>query len=425
MEVRNQPSRSGLPNSPQTSAPTQVQTKTPLSAAAAVLPLRLFLAFSFLAAGWDKLTDPEFFDSKAAGYLGNQLTGFAQAGSPIGGLLTNVVAPNAVLFGAFILASEFAIGLGTLVGLLSRVAAFGGLMLSLTLWLSTTWTVSPFFLGADLPYAAGWLVLLVAGPHPVWSLDGQLQKWLSQRRAGAEANTQTQASNPSPAAYPPYGAAGYAAYGPDNQVYPPNLAEADAAPNGSPLARRRFLTVAGATMAAGVVTTVAWANSLSKRTSASSTANAGVSATQPVTATTAQPATTAAPTAGATTSSATTQATTQPATSTTTATVSGPVLAALSAIQVGTTRTVSIPGGTEQALLIHNTDGSVTALSPVCTHQGCDVVYQQANNALVCPCHGSRFDPKTGEAKRGPAQLPLKSYTVKVDGQGNIVYVQA
>jgi cytochrome b6-f complex iron-sulfur subunit len=44
------------------------------------------------------------------------------------------------------------------------------------------------------------------------------------------------------------------------------------------------------------------------------------------------------------------------------------------------------------------------ALSTICTHQGCDA--DVANNIVVCPCHGSRFD-KNGNVINGPAEQPL------------------
>lgn len=41
---------------------------------------------------------------------------------------------------------------------------------------------------------------------------------------------------------------------------------------------------------------------------------------------------------------------------------------------------------------------------------------------LKCPAHGSIFNPENGEAVRGPAVAPLKSYkTIEVDGEIRIV----
>lgn len=348
---------------------TAPANRRPITAADAVLPLRLFLAISFIAAAWDKLSDPQFLDSTASRYIGKQLGGFAGV-SPIGDFLTNVAVPNATLLGASVLVGEMAIGLGTLVGLFTRTAAFFGAVLSFTLWLTTTWHIKPFFLASDLPYALGWITLFVAGAHPFLSLDGQLARWLAQRNNIAL---------PTPVLVP------------------------------GVLARRNFVIVAGASVVGGGVSLIAWSNTLKKAQPTAIIDDA------PVATPTTNPATT--------TVASVTSGTTAPLSATTTAAVTGAVVAKLSEIAPGDALAFRTPDTKERAILIRLHNDSLKAYNTTCTHDGCEVAYNKALKSLECPCHDARYELDAGKPTSGPTIVPLKAYKVQADGAGNIIFV--
>jgi glycine/D-amino acid oxidase-like deaminating enzyme/nitrite reductase/ring-hydroxylating ferredoxin subunit len=59
-----------------------------------------------------------------------------------------------------------------------------------------------------------------------------------------------------------------------------------------------------------------------------------------------------------------------------------------------------------------DTAGALHALSPVCTHLGCDVAWNSAETSWDCPCHGSRFSIE-GDVLNGPAVQPLAKVELK------------
>jgi Rieske Fe-S protein len=62
----------------------------------------------------------------------------------------------------------------------------------------------------------------------------------------------------------------------------------------------------------------------------------------------------------------------------------------------------------EGKLAVYRDDaGELRALSPICTHLGCVVEFNEAERTWDCPCHGSRFDTD-GTVIRGPARKPLE-----------------
>ncbi|WP_063763108.1 Rieske 2Fe-2S domain-containing protein [Streptomyces sp. NRRL WC-3742] len=146
----------------------------------ALLPLRLFLGVTFVYAALDKLSDAHYLGGAAdAASFVSQTQAAKAGGSPISFLLGPAL-DHPTLFALAIAFGELAVGLGTLLGLWGRIAALGGATLSLSLWLTVSWSVSPYYLGNDLAYLMAWTPLLLAGT-PYLSVDGYLA-----RRAGRD-----------------------------------------------------------------------------------------------------------------------------------------------------------------------------------------------------------------------------------------------
>jgi nitrite reductase/ring-hydroxylating ferredoxin subunit len=75
--------------------------------------------------------------------------------------------------------------------------------------------------------------------------------------------------------------------------------------------------------------------------------------------------------------------------------------------------------------VVFTLDGEIRGLSAVCTHQGCTLVPQAAQNRLVCPCHPMSFN-LTGAANPGDYRLnPLPAVQTRVNSDGVEVLVPA
>jgi thiosulfate dehydrogenase [quinone] large subunit len=121
--------------------------------------MRLWLGITWIYAGWDKASDPGFLEAGSSTYIGSQLSGFSTH-SPVSFVFDTLI-EYASLVGGFVIISEFAIGLATLLWVAPRLAAFGGFLMSLGLWLADTFYVSPYFLASNTAYAVLWLSYLL------------------------------------------------------------------------------------------------------------------------------------------------------------------------------------------------------------------------------------------------------------------------
>ena len=63
-------------------------------------------------------------------------------------------------------------------------------------------------------------------------------------------------------------------------------------------------------------------------------------------------------------------------------------------------------------LVVRRDELGLSAMSLICTHQGC--VVAQYEGGLVCPCHGARFSAK-GEVQMGPATRDLPYFELVLE----------
>jgi thiosulfate dehydrogenase (quinone) large subunit len=341
---------------PPSSATARLRTDPRLQAPGWVLlPLRAFLGITFAYAGLSKITDATYLDAASPLGVHAQMV-HAATTSPIGWLVS-LSAEHATLTGLLIAFAELAVGVGALLGVLTRLAALGGMLLALSFFLTVSWTTTPYYYGADIGYLFAWTPLLLAGDGGVCSIGASLRAG-ERRKLGLP---------PEP--------------GPRETIAVQDEVE------------RRTLVRSGALAAMiGAVTVVGGsAFALFRRPSESSAAG---STTAPRT---------VAKAPGAAASSGPPAA---PANA----------IARVSEVPVGSAKQFT-DGNGAPAYLLHPKAGTFVAFSAVCTHQGCPVSF--AGNGFQCPCHGATYD-ENGQVTGGPAPQPLAPIPVKVEG-GDVV----
>ncbi|MEU6704239.1 DoxX family membrane protein [Streptomyces wuyuanensis] len=136
-----------------------------------LLPLRLFLGVTFIYAGLDKLFDSAFLSATGTGSIGGLMSDVRNSSAVPA--LVDVALKSPEGFGYAMALGELAVGIGTLLGLLARLAALGGVLISLSLWLTVSWQTEPYYYGNDLAYMMAWLPLVLAGAS-VFSLDAAI-----------------------------------------------------------------------------------------------------------------------------------------------------------------------------------------------------------------------------------------------------------
>ena len=84
-------------------------------------------------------------------------------------------------------------------------------------------------------------------------------------------------------------------------------------------------------------------------------------------------------------------------------------------IAVGELKSVVVDG---KPLLICHTAEGFFAIDDTCTHDDGPLADGWLDSdAIECPRHGARFDVKTGKVLCLPAAVPIKSYSVRIEGE--------
>ena len=396
----------------------------------ALLPLRGFLGFTFCFAGLQKLANPNFFNATSPVSIQAQLLASSRV-SPLHQVLGHLLG-LAVPIGVLIALAEIAVGLGALLGLWTRVAAVGGMALSLTLFLTVSFHSSPYYTGADIVFFFAWIPLVLAGAGRVLSLDGLIDArvadehdagppaWVPVRFAVVQGlcghfvqdTCTAQEGRPcEPRGCPVLSAE-------------PTAHRGDRAAPAAEDAHRRALVLGGAAAAAAAVVGGVAAGAaaglgrlaggadgaggqavtLGPPGSGGSAGNGSTTTAPPTTTTSAPP--------SATTTTPPAPTTTQPA---------GNRIGPAHSVPVGGAASFTDPRSGDPGLVLQPAAGEFVAFDAVCPHAGCTVGYSPAANLIVCPCHGSEFDPRTGAVLRPPAAHGLTPIRVAVDANGELV----
>ena len=72
------------------------------------------------------------------------------------------------------------------------------------------------------------------------------------------------------------------------------------------------------------------------------------------------------------------------------------------------------PDRINKLFIVRESDGGFLALSLICPHLGCSVLWDETKKQFDCPCHSSAFD-KYGVVINSPAPRPLDYYPVLLE----------
>ncbi len=381
----------------------------------ALLPLRAFLGFTFCFAGLQKLANPNFFNANSPSSIQAQLIASIRI-SPVHMLLGHLLR-FAVPIGIVIALAELAVGLGTLLGLWTRLAAAGGVFLSFTLFLTVSFHSSPYYTGADIVFLFAWIPLLLSGSGGVLSLDGLIAaRVAAENKSGPPTIVPIRFDLVQQICGQFEDDTCLAQRGRPCDVHRcPFLVDerGSVVQRGPDAVDRRTLVLGGTAVAAsaviGAVAAGAAAGLGRAVGGAPSPGGAGTTALSP---------TVQSGGAGTTSTTAAVGATT---TTTGAPTATGKPIGLASQVPVGGAATFTDPATGDPGLVLQLAKDQFVAYDAICPHAGCTVGYAPGAKLIVCPCHGSEFDPATGAVISPPAPRGLTPIHVAVSADGSLL----
>jgi len=145
-----------------------------------MLPIRFVTGWVFLSGGMRKLFIPAKLDPESAGWIGHKLVGFIPNSFAIGPLMEQVTQSQA-LTQFFIISLgilQLVFGAMILLGLMTRLASFGTLMMSISILFAAGW-LGPDCLdeyNMNITFMATSMSLMLAGGGRYFGLDAILER---------------------------------------------------------------------------------------------------------------------------------------------------------------------------------------------------------------------------------------------------------
>jgi len=345
-----------------------------MNVATAAVLLRAFLGGTMLYAGLDKvILDPRFLQPDGVGSIGDTLRLFVTAGGPLAPLVSAVAVGQPVLIGAVMAGTQVLVAALLLSGSWVRLGALLGAAISLSLALTASWGVSPYYYGNDLPYLVAFLALAAIGDGGVLRAGAPVTRGHDpQRRAALFTGGGALLALLALVALDRSRLAGLLAQngGSDPAASPSASASASEAP------------AASATPGS---------DEDGEKDDDDDDENDGEMKSP-------QPSESASGGGG----------------------TSGAVIKGADALSPGQALNFSA-GGTAAVLL--KDGGTYRAFERACTHQGTNVDWDSANGSFYCSNHGARFSA-AGDAIVGPARTALRPITVSVAADGSVTYTR-